>query len=163
TRGEDASAGVGRARDTLGAGVGVRAGDEGRALRMGKLHVGNELPAPAQVARVLLAQKRRADARGGVRDGARHGVVFWSIAPANAARSRTFQACTGALSTRGVGTRLLDFARKRCQVRDHGVASSMPCFSPWAALSFAATARRSILPAPLSGSVATMSTKRGCE
>src|SRR5262249_12424621 len=57
----------------------------------------------------------------------------------------------------------LDLARKRCQVRDHAVALSTPRFSPWAALSFAVTARRSILPAPLSGSAATMSTKRGCE
>src|SRR5262245_3505356 len=46
---------------------------------------------------------------------------------------------------------------------DHAVASSAPRLPPWAALSFAATARRSILPAPLSGSAATMSTKRGCE
>src|SRR5262249_39563620 len=46
---------------------------------------------------------------------------------------------------------------------DHVVASSAPRLPPWAALSFAATARRSILPAPLSGSAATMSTKRGCE
>src|SRR5262249_20449019 len=45
----------------------------------------------------------------------------------------------------------------------HAVASSTPRLPPWAALSFAATARRSILPAPLSGSAATMSTKRGCE
>src|SRR6516165_1368867 len=111
TRGEDASAGIGRDHDTPDARVGVRAADEGHVLRMGKLYVGNELPAPAQVARVLLAQKRRADVRGGVRDGARHAVVFWSVAPANAARSRTFQACTDALSTRSVGTRLLDLAR----------------------------------------------------
>src|SRR5262249_36919315 len=34
---------------------------------------------------------------------------------------------------------------------------------PYAALSFAATAPRSILPAPLSGSAPTISMKRGCE
>src|SRR5262249_59079612 len=127
------------------------------------------LPGPAPVGGVLLAQTRRADARGSVRGGGLDGVVFWSVAPANAARSQTFQACPGALSTSGVGTWLwawlwawlldlaLDLARKRCQMRDHAVASSTPRFSPWAALSFAATARRSILPAPLSGSAPTMS------
>src|SRR5262249_20191639 len=97
------------------------------------------------------------------RDGARHAVVFWSVAPANAARSRTFQACTGALSTRGVGTRLLDLARKRCQMGDHAGAPSTPRLSPWDALTSTAAARLAVLPAPMTGTAATMSTKRGCE
>src|SRR5262249_43847373 len=131
TRGEDASAGIGRNRETPDPRMAGGAADEGHVMRMGKLHVGNELPAPAQVACVLLAQKRRADARGSVRDGARHAVVFWSVVPANAARSQTFQAGTGALSTSGVGTWLwawlldlaLDLYLKRCQDSDHVVAS----------------------------------------
>ena len=101
TRGEDPSTGIGRNRDAFDVRMGVRAADKGHVLHAGKLHVGNELPAPAQMARILLAQKRGADARGGVRGGVRHAVVFWSIATANTARSQTFQAGTGALSTTG--------------------------------------------------------------
>ena len=75
-RGEDPATGIWRDRDGFDARMGVRAADEGHVLHTGKLHVGNELAAPAQMARILLAQKRGADARGGVRGGVRHAVVF---------------------------------------------------------------------------------------
>ena len=76
TRGEDPAAGVGRNRDALDARMGVRAAHEGHVPHARKLHVENELAAPAQMARILLAQKRGADAGGGVRGGVRHAVVF---------------------------------------------------------------------------------------
>src|SRR5262249_311156 len=94
---------------------------------------------------------------------------FWSIARANAARSQTFQACTGALSTTvrsSIGTRSglgLVGLKPQATQNDHAFSSSAPHLPPWAPLTSAAPARRSILPARWSGSAATMSTKRGYE
>ena len=75
-RGEDPSLGVGRDGDGLDAGMRVRAADKRHVLRVRQLHVGDELPAAVQVARVFLAQQRGADAEPGARRRVHHAVAF---------------------------------------------------------------------------------------
>ena len=50
----------------------------------GSLHVGDELAAAVQVARVLLAQQRGADAKPGAGRGMHHALALWCVAPASA-------------------------------------------------------------------------------
>ena len=83
-RGEDASLGVGRDGDALDAGMRVRAADKGDVLRVRQPHVGHELSAPVQVARVFLAQQRGADAKPGAGRGMHHALALWCVAPASA-------------------------------------------------------------------------------
>ena len=82
-RGKDASLGIRRDGDGLDAGMRVRAADKGDVLRIRQLYVRHELSAPVQVARVLLAQQRGADAQAGVRRRMHQTVALCCVPPAS--------------------------------------------------------------------------------